>query len=134
MKETIHGCGGTFDFLDKSEKRVAQFRAVAVKFLHLSREESCAKGKGTGAELFVEDGFVQRGGCEVQERQRDPIVRQLLSDASRCLIALFSRSGANEDDGDMGYLTIFYVREQPMLLNVTSARAGRGTGRKGGSS
>lgn len=45
-----------------------------------------------------------------------------LTDANTSLVALFARSEANGDGGDMGYLTIFYVTEQPVLLKVSGAR------------
>lgn len=64
-KDAAHGCGGSFRFLEKSKNGVVKFGVVAVGVLHLSGEENCAKDEKTGAELFVEGIFLQRGGCKV---------------------------------------------------------------------
>lgn len=77
----------------------------------------CAKGGKTGAQFSVEEGFVQRGRCEVQQRQTDYLVRQLLIDASEILMALVARSVADRYGVDTGYLAMFYVLRQPVLLS-----------------
>lgn len=58
-------------FLEECENRIAEFGAVAVRTLHLSRELSCLKDAESSAERSVEQRFVQRGRCAVPERQRD---------------------------------------------------------------
>lgn len=61
----IRGCGSTLHFFGESENNVIEFDAVVVKVLHCFKERACAKSEETGAELFVEEGLVERGGCEV---------------------------------------------------------------------
>lgn len=45
-------------------------------------------------------------------------MRQPLTSANKSLIALFPRNKANEDGGNTRYLTIFYVLEQHVLMNI----------------
>lgn len=108
----------TFHFFEESKNRVVEFRAVASEVVHLFGEEACAKGKENGAELFVERTPVQRSECEILQCRRDSLLRQLLTDANKCLIALIARSNANGNSGDTGYLTILCVLEKYVLLNV----------------
>lgn len=46
-------------------------------------------------------------------------MRQLLTDASRSLIALRTSNKAISDGGNTEYLTTLYVLNQPVLLNVS---------------
>lgn len=118
MKGSARGCGGTSQFFGESENRIVEFGAVGVKALFLFRENACAKSEKTGAELLFDWGFVQRGGCEVRQRQRDLFVQQLLTDLNKSLTALAAISEANREGGSTGCLTVLYVPEQRMLLNA----------------
>lgn len=115
-KGATHSLGRTFHFLENSENHVVGPSAVAVKVSHLPRAKACSKSKQSCAERFFKSNLVQRGRFEVHQHQIDFLVRQLLTDASKSLIALFARSKVNGDGGSRRYLTILYVYEQPVLL------------------
>lgn len=70
--------------------------------------------------MIVKRNLERRGKCEVHQRQKDPLVRQLLTDVSRSLTALVARSKQSTDGENTGYLSILYLLEQPVLLNVYS--------------
>lgn len=82
-KSTRRSCGGSFYFLEKSKSRVAKLGAVAVEVLHLLGKMACAKDEEIDEELFVEGFLVERGDCEVDQRQRCLLVRQLLTSAQK---------------------------------------------------
>lgn len=72
----------------KSRKRAVEPGAVAVCVLQLFIKKASAKSKEPGAEVFVEGGLVQSSGCEVHQRQRNSLVRQLLTNAKKRFRAL----------------------------------------------
>lgn len=111
-------CGGTSHFFRKSQVCSAALGAVAVENLLFSGEQTLAKSEQAGAELFVEKGFVERGNCEVSQRQRDVLVQKLRTEAKKSLIAVIAKNGASGDGKNTGHLTVLYVIEQPVLLNV----------------
>lgn len=91
MKGATRGSGGTFHSLEKSKNNVVEFGAVSLKAPHLSRETAGVDGEETGAEISVETSLVQRSECEVNQRQRDPFVRQLLANGKESLMSFLAR-------------------------------------------
>lgn len=65
-------CGRTSHLPEKSEKHVAELGAVAVEVLHLFRKEVDAKGRKTGAEIFIDGSVVRRGGYEIHQSHVRP--------------------------------------------------------------
>lgn len=118
-KRATQGCGGTSHFLEKSEICAVVFRALAVEFQHLSGKHRSEKEEKTGSGLFAQGSLVQRRGCKIQHRQRDPLVGQLLTDASRSLIVLSTRNEASGDGGHTGSLATFYVSQSSVLLSFS---------------
>lgn len=117
-KGAIRGCGGTFHSLEESVIRITQFDAAAFRVLHLSTEAAFAKGRETGAEIFVQESLVHRCGCAVHHCRRDRRVRRLLTNENNSLIRLADRSEGNGNGQYTRFVTIFYVAEKPVLLNV----------------
>lgn len=84
-KGAIYGRGGTFRFFEKSGNHSVERSPISVKAQPFFREKACLNGKEAGVELYVETSPVQRGECKVPERQRDLVVRQHLTEASKSL-------------------------------------------------
>lgn len=79
----------------------------------------------TWAELFVEEGLVQLGGCKVHQRQRDSSVRRRRADTGKSLILLVGRGEDNEQGGDMAHLSVSCVPKHPVLLSVFDELGGK---------
>lgn len=108
----------TFLFLPESNKGSVELGAVAVRALHLAGENTCAMPEETGGDLFVEGSPVQRGGYENPLRQKDLLVRQLLTNTSESFPAHLAKIHAIVDRGHTEYSRFFYVFKQPVLLNA----------------
>lgn len=109
--------GGSFYFVEESKKRLVQFGASALEFVYFSGEEASTKGKETDAELSVERVSVQRGGCEVRQRQRNLLVPQLLTNPAENLIAFVDRNEGSRGRGDTKDLSFFYVLKRLLKLS-----------------
>lgn len=105
-----------FSIFEKRENLLVELFVGAARGLHLSTEETYAKDEASGSKIFVEESRVQRGGCEVHQRESKPHVRQLFTEANHSFIALFAVSGPDEDGGRRGFFTILHGSEQGMLL------------------